>query len=98
MPEDELQQLHVLIEGRVQGVGFRYFVYDQALALGITGWVRNRMDGSVEVLAESRRSKLDQFLSVLQRGSRSSMVLSIHPTWKPATREYTDFRILPTNY
>jgi len=98
MPEDDLQQLHMRLEGRVQGVGFRYFVYDQALALGITGWVRNRMDGSVEVMAESRRPNLDQFLALLRRGSRSSMVLGIHPTWKPASGEYTDFKILPTSY
>ncbi len=96
MPEEDFQQLHVCLEGRVQGVGFRYFVYDQALALGITGWVRNRRDGSVEVLAEGKRSTLDYFMSGLRQGPRSSMVLGVRPVWNPATEQYTDFQILPT--
>jgi len=98
MPEEEFQQLQVLLEGRVQGVGFRYFVFDQALVLGLTGWVRNRRDGSVEVLAEGKRSTLDQFMAVLRRGPRTSLVLGVHPTWKPASGEYTGFQILPTTF
>ncbi|UCH60482.1 MAG: acylphosphatase [Anaerolineales bacterium] len=96
MPDEDFQQLHVSLEGRVQGVGFRYFVYDHAQAMGLSGWVRNRRDGSVEVHAEGRRASLDKFLSELRRGPRSSNVLGIHPTWKPATGEYSDFQILPT--
>lgn len=97
MPEEDNEQLHVRVEGRVQGVGFRYFVYDQALDLGLTGWVRNRFDGSVEVLAEGKRSVLDQLMSALRRGPRSSLVLGLHPTWNQATGEYTGFQILPTS-
>jgi len=97
MPGNDLQRLHVRLEGRVQGVGFRYFVYDQAQALGVTGWVRNRWDGSVEVTAEGERSTLDQFLAVLRRGSRSSKVLDVHLAWKPASGEFTSFQIMPTD-
>jgi acylphosphatase len=45
-------RLHARVIGRVQGVGFRYYVLNAAIELGLTGWVRNRRDGSVEVVAE----------------------------------------------
>ena len=96
--EHSHERLHAIVEGGVQGVGYRVFVVRTAGALALHGWVRNRFDGSVEVMAESRRPNLDQFLALLRRGSRSSMVLGIHPTWKPASGEYTDFKILPTSY
>jgi len=96
MAERDLNRLHVTIDGRVQGVGFRYFVYDHARASGIKGWVRNRFDGSVEALLEGTRPELDRLLCTLRRGPRSAMVTTIDPTWSEATGEYLDFKILPT--
>ena len=53
--------MHILIAGRVQGVGFRWFARVAARRLELSGWVRNRQDGTVEVAAAGRQDKLDQF-------------------------------------
>jgi acylphosphatase len=72
MAEETLLRLHAFVEGIVQGVGFRYYVQDQAARLGLKGWVRNRWDGSVEVLAEGSRDNLDHLLNALYRGPRAA--------------------------
>ena len=66
--------------GRVQGVGFRYFVWREAEALGVHGWVRNRADGTVEVLARGTKEKLDRFQDRIQEGPRWSRVVSVSVT------------------
>ncbi len=96
MNETSHSRLHVLIEGRVQGVGFRYFVQDKAMELHVTGWVRNRWDGSVEVVAEGERLQLESLLTALRRGPRGSLVLGVKPDWLPASEEFTGFHIRPT--
>ena len=63
-----------VIEGRVQGVGFRWFAVKRAEALGVAGWVRNRDDGAVEVAGLAETSVLDQFEAVLRRGPPGSRV------------------------
>ena len=92
MPEHP-QRLHVMIKGRVQGVGFRAFVLEQALRLNLTGWVRNTWDGNVEVLAEGERSALDSLYSLLEPGPRGSLVESLNPEWSNGTGEFTFFRV-----
>jgi acylphosphatase len=89
-------QLHAIIEGRVQGVGYRAFVEQNAYALSLTGWVRNRWDGTVEVLAEGEQEALDLLLTVLYRGPRASNVTNIQTEWQPATGEYTRFSVRMT--
>ncbi|MBN2550010.1 MAG: acylphosphatase [Anaerolineales bacterium] len=89
-------RLHVMVDGRVQGVGFRYFVAENALALGLTGWVRNRWNGAVEVVAEGKRAALEMLLSALQRGPRSAFVTDVSQQWLPATGEFSSFRVRPT--
>ena len=74
MTDSEKMRLHVIVRGRVQGVGFRAFVVDSGLALGVTGWARNRWDGSVEVVAEGTRDALNTLLADLRRGPRMSNV------------------------
>lgn len=96
MEAEETTRLHAKIEGYVQGVSFRYFVIKIAINLGITGWVRNRYDGSVEVLAEGKRSTLDKLLSELRKGPPSAVVTGLDHEWQPATKEFTDFNIQPT--
>ena len=63
--------------GRVQGVGFRYFVWREAESLGVNGWVRNMVDGSVEVLATGSIAELESLRQLLEEGPRSSHVTSV---------------------
>jgi acylphosphatase len=65
---------HFLVKGRVQGVGFRWFVHREAAALGLSGWVRNTEDGHVEVLAVGDQKTLAQLADALHKGSRGSRV------------------------
>jgi len=93
MAEDERGRLHAIVEGRVQGVGFRAFVIDVADILGVTGWVRNRWDETVEVVAEGEPAVLQKLLEALQRGPRMSFVSAVKTDWLPATGEFGDFRV-----
>ena len=63
-----------IVRGRVQGVGFRWFVEREAHILGVSGWVRNNSDGSVEVLAQGTRDQLLGFRSRLRQGPRAARV------------------------
>jgi acylphosphatase len=65
---------HFLVKGRVQGVGFRWFVHREAAALELNGWVRNTEDGHVEVLAAGDAESLADLARVLRKGSRGSRV------------------------
>jgi acylphosphatase len=65
---------HYLIKGRVQGVGFRWFVHREAAALDLNGWVRNTEDGHVEVVASGDAEGLSELEAALRRGSRGSRV------------------------
>ena len=89
-------RLHATVEGRVQGVGFRAFVEQSAMALNLKGWVRNRWDGSVEVLAEGEHKNLEVFLAALWRGPRASSVTDVLFEWLPATGEFTYFSVRMT--
>jgi acylphosphatase len=79
--------LHFLIQGRVQGVGFRWFVQREASELDLRGWVRNTEDGDVEVVAAGDAADLDELRASLRRGPRGSrvdrIVEHIWPTAKP---------------
>lgn len=89
-------RLHAFVEGRVQGVGFRYFVYENACLLNITGWVRNTYDERVEVVAEGQRDILVNLLNKLRTGPRNAFVTQIKQDWETATNEYPDFNIYHT--
>jgi len=65
---------HYLIKGRVQGVGFRWFVHREAAALELKGWVRNTDDGHVEVVAAGEPEVLAELQAALHKGSRGSRV------------------------
>ncbi len=95
--DEERKRLHAIVEGRVQGVGFRYFVFDQAYGLGLTGWVRNRWDGSVEVTAEGKVAILNKLLAALYRGPRGSFVTGVNAMWQAATGEFSEFRVRQTS-
>jgi acylphosphatase len=65
---------HYMIKGRVQGVGFRWFVHREAAEIGLRGWVRNTDDGHVEVLAAGDEEQLLELHAALREGSRGSRV------------------------
>ena len=69
--------LYVVVRGKVQGVGFRWFVRERARALGLAGWVRNRDDGSVEVLARGDETSLSQLRSLLGSGPSGARVTGV---------------------
>lgn len=69
--------LHFLVKGRVQGVGFRWFVHREASELGLKGWVRNTEDGDVEVLVAGEEEDLIELREALRRGPRGSRVDSV---------------------
>ena len=66
--------LHFLVKGRVQGVGFRWFVHREAAELSLRGWVRNTIDGHVEVVAAGEPDALKELKAALYKGSRGSRV------------------------
>ena len=70
-------RMHVVVSGRVQGIGFRWFVREAALELELSGWVRNRDDGSVEVEADGDDVYIAQFRSRLRDGPPHALVRSI---------------------
>ena len=71
---DDRETRRYLVSGRVQGVGFRWFVEREAATLGVTGWVRNREDGRVEVMATGSREQLNTLHGRLRQGPRASRV------------------------
>ncbi len=80
----------------MQGVGFRYTTQVEATALGLGGWVRNRSDGSVEVVAEGERQVVEQFLSFLHRGPRGAHVIGVSIEWLPASGSPIPFELRTT--
>jgi acylphosphatase len=92
----EVVGVHVLIEGRVQGVGFRFFTKEQAQKLGLTGWVRNTFDGDVEAYAEGLKEDLEFWLVNLQRGPGSAFVTNIQKDWSPAQGKFRKFQVVAT--
>jgi acylphosphatase len=86
-------RLHAHIRGLVQGVSFRYYTIRQARVLGVTGWVRNRYDGSVEVVAEGERSPVSELLTWLHRGPPSARVERVEERWERPTGEFTRFEV-----
>jgi acylphosphatase len=73
-PPHPLTRRHVVVRGSVQGVGFRWFAKELADSLGLSGWVRNREDGSVELEAEGSAGSLDEFVFRLRTGNPSARV------------------------
>ena len=87
-------RVRVRVHGRVQGVFFRASMQREAQRLGLSGWVRNCADGSVEVIAEGPRGACEEFVEYCHQGPRGARVDALDVDWTPATGEQSDFRIL----
>lgn len=85
---------HLLIHGRVQGVGYRYAMMEQAAALGITGWVRNRRDGTVEAMVSGSPMAISSMTAWARRGPRGSNVTEV--VAEDAAGEFTSFEMQAT--
>jgi acylphosphatase len=96
MDQKELKRIHAVVHGRVQGVGFRAYTANSADRLGVTGWVRNRYNGTVETTAEGSQAELNVFLKDIQRGPGPSNVTKVDTNWQTATGEFSRFRIRMT--
>ncbi len=86
-------RLHAIVEGRVQGVGFRAFVIDYASRLHLTGWVRNTWNGEVEIVAEGPQQDLLTMLDLLRKGPPAAVVTHISQDWQTYTGEFTRFQV-----
>lgn len=72
-----MPRMRYLVHGRVQGVGFRYYTLRQARSIGVSGWVRNRVDGAVEVEAQGVADQLELLQDALQRGPAFALVTEV---------------------
>ena len=89
----DVQTRKFVVRGRVQGVGFRWFVEREAKTLGISGWVRNNTDGTVEVLATGTGEQLSALRSGLQQGPRAARVDNVEETEDKPVAGLNTFRI-----
>ncbi|HEY1372697.1 MAG TPA: acylphosphatase [Candidatus Binatia bacterium] len=85
-------RVHLRIYGQVQGVFFRASTDSEARRLGLTGWVRNCPDGSVEVIAEGPKGKLEDLAAWCRRGPARAKVDRVEAEWSAASGEFSGFR------
>jgi acylphosphatase len=85
--------LHAIVHGRVQGVSFRYYTQQRARQLGLTGYVRNQWDGTVEVVAEGPRAAVEALLSFLHVGPRGAFVTRVDVNWPQPAGEFDQFGV-----
>jgi acylphosphatase len=84
---------HLIIEGRVQGVWFRESTREEAARLGLYGWVKNRFDGSVEVIAEGSREKVERLVEWCHHGPPAARVRRVHEIKEDYTGEFDSFQV-----
>ena len=89
----EKVRLKAIVHGRVQGVNFRYYTCQQARGLGVTGYVRNRWDGTVEAVAEGERDMVVRLLNWLHKGPRVAFVEKVDAQWLPYSGEFRGFEV-----
>lgn len=90
--------VHIVVRGRVQGVGFRAFVEEEAAARALSGWVRNRREGSVEAVAAGPAEVVDQLIDAIRTGPPSSRVdtVDVEEADESALSGHKAFTLLPT--
>ena len=87
------KSVHIIVRGRVQGVGFRYFTKQRADAYNLIGFVRNLIDGNVEVVAKGPQKSLDNLIIDLKSGPPGSVVSACVVNWRPAIDRVQGFTI-----
>lgn len=90
----DMVSVHIIINGKVQGVGFRYFVERHANRLGLTGFVRNiKHESSVEVMVEGEREKLEALIKMINRGPELAKVTGMDIKWSNNSEQFTSFEV-----
>lgn len=93
---DKHGRIRAIVQGRVQGVGFRYWAAEQASRLQLVGTCRNMTNGDMEVVAEGEKGALEALEAMLHNGPRAAHIEQVHIIWQPPTGEFTTFSIAPT--
>jgi acylphosphatase len=88
-----MERLHAIVHGDVQGVGFRYFVQRRAQQIGLSGWVRNNDDGTVELVAEGTRTQLEDLRRILEDGPSLARVDRVETKWSEGTGNLGRFEL-----
>ena len=86
-------QAHIIVSGRVQGVGYRYFVMRLARKYRLTGWVKNIMTGEVEIEAEGERGLIESLIQELWTGNSWATVRHVQTVWGNFTGKYKAFDV-----
>jgi len=90
----EKARAHVIIKGRVQGVFFRSSTQDEAIRLGLTGWVKNCPDGSVEALFEGDKKVIEEIIKWCHKGPPWARVNEVKVSWEPYQGEFVRFSVV----
>lgn len=91
---ENIVRAHVLVKGRVQGVGYRAFVHRNAIEEKLSGWVQNLTDGRVELEVQGTQEKIELFLAILKKGPALARVDQLDVNWLNAKVEQNGFRIV----
>jgi acylphosphatase len=83
----------IIVNGDVQGIGYRFFIRQSAGPLGLNGWVRNNLDGTVECEVEGEKGAIEEFVMVLKEKHHWARVNSIDVTWNDYNGKYSNFII-----
>lgn len=86
-------RIHIVVQGRVQGVGFRFECRREAIRLGLEGWVRNMDDGSVEIVAEGEQDMVDRMVQWSRSGPSGAYVDACRATPEPPTGAFNSFEV-----
>lgn len=88
-----ISQVHIFIEGKVQGVGFRAFTKKHAKNLGLVGWVRNLPSGAVEIVAKGEKEELEKLMELVKKGPFLAGMEKVEVVWENTGEEFEVFQI-----
>lgn len=91
--EAQICRVKAIVQGRVQGIGFRQYACDYANSLGLSGYVRNLWDRSIEVVAEGPEHDVHAMIKWLQKGPPLARVTHVNVQWQAPSGEYTGFEV-----
>ena len=87
------ERVNIIVHGRVQGVFYRARTKEIAIELELNGWVNNRIDGTVEIVAEGNKEDLERLVDWSQHGPKHAHVTKVEVKWQPFVDEFRDFTV-----